>query len=123
MVDLKILGRATLVGIVLQAILAVVIHFAAWIPLFGQLFATMMISATAGYLYAMDLGKGYFNGMTGGAIAGGLCGGAGIVVTLALGDVPGFAIPIGAAVAVLTGTVGGLFGQMAAVMRSLERRR
>jgi hypothetical protein len=122
-IDGKILIRVTLVGIVLQLALALLAHFVAWLPLHALLFGNMMISATTGYIYAMDFAKGYFNGATGGAIAGGLCGGAGIAITLALGDTPGFAIPVGAAVAVLTGAVGGLFGQLAAVMRAFENRR
>jgi len=82
-----------------------------------------MISATAAYLYAMDAGKGYFPGATAGAIVGGACALIGIAVSVMLGETASGLIPGATAVCVLTGAVGGLFGQMAANMRELENRR
>src|SRR6202012_4986815 len=81
------------------------------------LFALMMIAATSGYLYAADTGRGYFTGATAGADSGGLCGFAGIAISAALRDVPQSAIPLDTAICVLTGAVGGLWGQVSANMK------
>jgi hypothetical protein len=68
----------------------------------------------------MDSGKGYFPGATAGAVIGGGCALAGISLSVALGDIAKPFIPFGTAVCVLTGAVGGLFGQMAANWRAFE---
>lgn len=121
MIELKPLLRAALVGIVLQVAMYVLGHYSAWVAanVFG--FGGMMISAVAGYLYAMDTGNGYFAGATAGAIAGGLCGFIGIALSAALGDSETAFIATGTAIAVMIGAVGGLFGQMAARLRAMER--
>ena len=122
MIDLRILIRALIVGTVLQVGMVVLGHFNAWVREHVYQFGSMMISATAAYLYAMHAGKGYFPGATAGAIVGGLCGLAGIVVSVVLKDTPSCVIPVGTAICVLTGAVGGLFGQMAANWRAFEQR-
>ena len=121
MIELKPLLRATLIGLVLQVAMYVIGHFSNWfaVQVFG--FGGMMISATAGYLYAMDTANGYFSGATGGAIAGGVCGLAGISLSVVLGDTLMGFIAIGTAIAVMIGAIGGLFGQMAANWRAMER--
>jgi hypothetical protein len=113
--------RAIIVGLVLQIVMYVTGHFSAWfaVRVFG--FGGMMISATAGYLYAMEAATGYFSGATGGAIAGGLCGFVGIALSAGLGDTLTSYIATGTAIAVMVGAIGGLFGQMAANWRALER--
>jgi len=120
-IEWKVLLRATVVGIVLQAAMYVVGHFSVWfaVNVFG--FGGMMISAVAGYLYAMDTGHGYFPGATGGAIAGGLCGLVGIALSVVLGETVSSYIATGTAIAVMIGAVGGLFGQMAANLRAMEK--
>ncbi|MBV8798391.1 MAG: hypothetical protein JO208_01060 [Alphaproteobacteria bacterium] len=120
MIDLRILLRAFIVGAVLQVFMFLLGHFVPWVVLHVFEFGGMMISATAGYLYAMDSGKGYFPGATAGAIAGGGCALLGISLSVALGDVADRVIPFGTAVCVLTGAVGGLFGQMAVKWRAFE---
>jgi len=122
-IDPKILLRAFIVGTVLQVIMVVLGHFVPWVVLHVFMFGGMMISATAAYLYAMDAGKGYFPGATAGAIVGGACALIGIAVSVMLGETASGLIPGATAVCVLTGAVGGLFGQMAANMRELENRR
>ena len=121
MIEWKVLLRATVVGIVLQAAMYVVGHFSVWfaVNVFG--FGGMMISAVAGYLYAMDTGHGYFPGATGGAIAGGLCGLVGIALSVVLGETVSSYIATGTAIAVMIGAVGGVFGQMAANLRAMEK--
>lgn len=113
--------RATLVGIVLQSAMYLLGHYSHWfaVNVFG--FGGMMISATAGYLYAMDAASGYFSGATGGAIAGGLCGFLGLAASAALGDVLSSFIAIGTTIAVAVGAIGGLFGQMAANWQAMDR--
>ena len=62
--------KAIIAGTVLQAAMMVLGHFFPWIRVHVFLFGGMMISATAGYLYAMDYGAGFGRGIFGGAIAG-----------------------------------------------------
>lgn len=121
MIELRPLLRATFVGLVLQIAMYAIGHFSYWfaVNVFG--FGGMMISATAGYLYAMDTAHGYFPGATGGAIAGGLCGLVGIGFSVGLGDTASSFIATGTAIAVMIGAIGGLFGQMAANWRAMER--
>ena len=75
-----------IVGTVLQAVLAVLAHVSGWVALHALLFGAMMISATAGYLYAQDISKGYAAGATGGVLAGGVCGLFGVAFSIILGD-------------------------------------
>ncbi len=120
-IEIKALLRATVVGIVLQVVMYVLGHYSAWVAIHVFFFGGMMISAVTGYLYAMDAGSGYFAGATGGAIAGGGCGLIGIGLSAALGDSVSSLIAIWTAIAVMMGAIGGLFGQMAANLRAMER--
>lgn len=122
MIEPRILLRALIVGTVLQLLMVSLGHFFPWVIVHVFEFGGMMISATAGYLYAMDSGKGYFSGATAGAIVGGTCAFLGIALSVLLGDLANRVIPVGTAVCVLTGAVGGLFGQMAASWRAFENR-
>lgn len=121
MIDFKPLQRATLVGLVLQIAMYALGHFSDWVAINVFGFGGMMISAISGYLFAMDMGRGYFPSATGGAIAGGICGLIGIVMSVALGDTRQSYIATGATISVFIGAIGGLFGQMAANMRALGR--
>lgn len=121
MIDYKPLQRATLVGLVLQILMYAAGHYSDWVQIHVFGFGGMMISASAGYLYAMDRGRGYFPSATGGAIAGGICGLTGIAISVLLGDTAQTFIATGATIAVFVGAVGGLFGQMAANLRALGR--
>lgn len=117
MIDIKALVRALIVGIVIEIAMVALAHFVPWMLTHFYLFALMMIAATAGYVYAADTGRGYFTGATAGAIAGGASGLAGLVVSTALGDIPQTLIPLDTAICVLTGAVGGLWGQVSANMK------
>jgi len=79
----------------------------------------MMISATAGYLYAMDSGPGFGIAALGGAIAGGTCALIGIALSVIMRDVPEIVLVFGTVISTVTGAIGGLFGQMAANMRRM----
>ena len=119
--DQSALGRAMLVGTVLQVVLAILAHLSAWIALHALLFGAMMISAVSGYLYALDTGKGFAAGATGGVIAGGVCGLFGLAVSVVIGDTdPGLLIQ-NLVFFAFTGGIGGLFGQMAAAMEPQRR--
>jgi hypothetical protein len=83
------------------------------------LFTRMMIAATAGYMYGLVRGDGYGRGALGGAIAGGLCAVPGFAVAVLLSDCPAHFVATGTAIAVLTGAVGGIFGQMGAILKKL----
>ena len=118
--DGKLIQRAAITGIVLQITMVMIGHYVPWISGNSYLFGTMMISGVAGLLYARDFAKGYAKGALGGAVTGGACGIIGISAANILGDAPLIAIPAGAAITVLIGAIGGLFGQMAANIRKLN---
>jgi hypothetical protein len=114
LVDHRALQRAILVGTLFQVIAVVIAHFSQWIESHALLFGGMMISATMGYLYAQEVARGYVRGACGGAVAGGLCAVMGIAVSVLLGDMTLKMLGIRTLISVLTGAVGGIYGQMAA---------
>ena len=116
MIDARILQRAIIVGTVLQAAMMVLGHFFPWVRIHVFLFGGMMISATAGYLYAMDYGAGFGRGILGGAIVGGVCGLFGLTASILLGDTPVALLALWTAIFTLTGTAGGFWGEVAARM-------
>jgi hypothetical protein len=115
--------RAITVGILLLITFVVFSHY---LPLLATqvLFATMLITGIAGLLYAREVARGYGPGALGGAFAGGICALIGIAVAVLLGDAPAFTLGnapeivlvVGTAISVLTGAIGGLFGQLDAVL-------
>jgi len=116
-IDFRALWRATAVGIVIQVAMVVAAHFVPWMRLHFYLFALMMIAATAAYIYAADTGRGFMPSATAGAVAGSLVGLAGISVSTLLHDAAQALIPLDTAICVLTGAVGGLWGQVSANMK------
>lgn len=120
MFDGKLIQRATITGIILQLTLVIISHYVNWIRVNGSEFGGMMIAGLAGLLYARDFAKGYVRGALGGAIAGGTCGIIAICAANILGDVPLLTIPVGGAIMILIGAIGGLFGQMAANIRKMN---
>ena len=122
MFDIRVFVRAAIVGIVLQIVLMVGAHFSAYIAQQGFLLGGMTICAVAGYLYAMDTGKGYFTSATIAAIIGGICALVGIGASVALRDAPPHIIPMFTTICVLTGAIGGLFGQMSYNIKTMGRR-
>lgn len=94
-------------------------HFNRWVELHVFQFGGMMAAAIAGYLYGMHSARGWGNSALAGAIAGGTCGIIGIALAVVLREMPMVALIVGTLVCVLTGTVGGLFGQMSANMRKM----
>ena len=123
MIDSSALSRAMVVGTALQVVLAVLAYFSGWIALHALLFGAMMLSAIAGYLYAQDVAKGYLAGAAGGFVAGGVSGLFGAAMSVVLGNTdPGLFVQ-NTLIFVLTGGVGGVFGQMAAAMNASRFRR
>jgi len=94
-------------------------HFSHWVEIHAFQFGGMMIAAIAGYLYGMHSARGWGASAFAGAIAGGTCGIIGIAVAVVLQELPMLALIVGTLICVLTGAVGGLFGQMAANMRKM----
>jgi hypothetical protein len=116
MIDTAALNRAMIVGTLLQVVLAITAHFWGWVALHALLFGAMMLAAVSGYLYAQDVDRGYLAGAAGGLLAGGVCGIFGASLAIVLGDTdPGLLVQ-NTLIFVLTGGLGGLFGQMAARM-------
>ncbi|HXC55023.1 MAG TPA: hypothetical protein VNU97_06990 [Rhizomicrobium sp.] len=120
MFDGKLIQRAAITGIALQVTMVVVGHYVPWVRLNFYEFGAMMFAGLAGLFYARDYGKGYARGALGGAIAGGTSGIIGISLANILGDVALVVLPFGAALTILTGAIGGLFGQMGANIRKLS---
>jgi hypothetical protein len=118
-INRKTLERATIVGVVLQIAMVIAGHFIPWVAEHVFMFGGMMISATAGYLYAMDSGPGFGIAALGGAIAGGTCALIGIALSVIMRDVPEIVLVFGTVISTVTGAIGGLFGQMAANMRRM----
>lgn len=117
MIDLKILKRALFIGIFFQLVLLACGWFR---PAFqpGLLFACMMTAAVAGMLYGSDLARGFLAGMLGGAMIGAACGVVAVLGAVWLGEHPETTIPYGVMVLMLTGTVGGFFGEIDARLRA-----
>jgi hypothetical protein len=118
MIDAPILQRATTVGTLLQLTMIVLGHYVPWVRDNVFLFGGMLISGIAGLLYARDAALGYARGALGGAVAGGACALIGIAASVLLKDTPTFVLGLGTAISVLTGLVGGLWGELGARMRT-----
>jgi hypothetical protein len=119
-IDNRALQRAILVGTLLQIVFVLIAHFNAWIETHALLFAGMMTSATMGYLYAQEVAKGYALGAYGGAITGGLCAFFGIALSVFMGDMTEGMLLVRVLISILTGAVGGIYGQMSADWRSIR---
>ena len=119
MFDGRLLQRAALTGIVLEIALVTAGYFVPWVRLHVFEFGAMMFAGLAGLFYARDFARGYGRGALGGAIVGGTSGLIGISLANILGEMPLLALPIGTAILVLVGAIGGMFGQMGADIRKL----
>ena len=117
LIDTKILDRALLVGVLLEAGFMVLGHYRPFLAKHFGLFGCMMIAGTAALLYARDLARGYVKGALGGLVIGAACGIAAVATANLLGDHPEQFLPYGVMVCALVGIIGGLFGQYAAWIR------
>jgi hypothetical protein len=118
MVTTKVMGwgrglvRATLVGTVLQLVLAVTGHYD---PRVASLFAVggMLLSLVAGFLAGRwSAGLGKAGAAASGAVAGALCALLGILESFYLGDVPAWVIAFGPFSSGVTGAIGGFLGRV-----------
>lgn len=117
LIDSRLLGRALIVGTLLEIALMIASHFRPWLQIHYALFGIMMIAGTAALLYARDLARGYVMGALGGLVVGAACGIAAVATANVLGDQPEQFIPYGVMICALVGAIGGLFGQYAAWIR------
>jgi Na+/proline symporter len=118
-VDLKILRRAIMVGVIFELMLVAMGHYRpAFRPTF-ELFGCMLIAGVAGLLYARDLARGYGAGILGGAAVGAVCGLVAVASASLLGDKPDQYSPYGVIVSTITGVAGGFFGQLDAQLRAI----
>jgi general stress protein CsbA len=107
-VNARALQRATIIGTVLQVLMVVAGHYSTSI---ASLFAVggMLFSLIAGHIYAhLARERGLGLAALGGAIAGGLCGLIGIMLSVLLGDVPVSLLIFGTLSSAVTGAIGGL---------------
>jgi len=114
-----LLLRATVLGAVLQLVLAGCGHSFPWVALHLMTFGRMMLSASTGYIYGLVSGKGYAPSALGGAVAGGLCALPALAASVLLSDSPAAALAVGTGICLLTGGVGGAFGELGARLRKL----
>ena len=118
-VDRRLLSRAIAVGVLFECVLVAVSHYKPWVRDHFLLFGAMMIAGTAGLLYARDLARGFAKGVLGGLVIGAACGLSAVGLSNVLGAEPQATLPFGVMVMTLTGMVGGVFGQVDAIMRAL----
>ena len=121
MVNLTILRRAILVGVVFELLLVVAAHFYPWLKP-NLLFGCMLMAGVAGLLYARDLAGGFAPAALGGAAIGALCGVVAVSAANLLGERPDLYIAYGVMVCMLTGAIGGLFGQLDAVIKAFLKK-
>jgi hypothetical protein len=121
--DGRLLQRAAITGIVLELAMVVIGHYVPWVRINFYEFGAMMFAGLAGLFYARDSARGYAKGALGGAVVGGTSGLIGISAANILGHVALIVLPVGTAITVMVGAIGGLFGQMGANIRTLTRRR
>lgn len=119
MINVRALNRAITVGTLLQITLAVLGYYSPWIVLHGALFMGMMISATAGFLYAQEVGPGMLGGLVPGAIAGGTCAFVGFALSVGLGTMDLHDFWLRTVISIGTGAVGGPWGQMSFTLRRM----
>lgn len=117
LIDSRLLGRALIVGALLEIVLMAASHVRPLLQIHYALFGCMMIAGTAGLLYARDLARGYIMGALGGLVIGAACGIVAVASANILGDQPEQFIPYGVMICALVGAIGGLFGQYAAWIR------
>ena len=117
-IDRRLLSRAILVGVVFEVGLVAAGHYKPWIMAHFLLFCAMMIAGTAGLLYARELAGGFAKGALGGLVCGAACGLTAVGLLNLLGDRPDIFLPYGVLVMTFTGAIGGVFGQMGAIMRA-----
>ena len=122
MVNLKILRRAVAVGVMFELVLVVAAHYRPWLQHnYFLMFGCMLIPGVAGLLYARDLARGFTAGALGGAAIGALCGVVAVAAANLFGDKPDLLIPWAVMVLTVTGAIGGLFGQLDALMKAFFR--
>jgi hypothetical protein len=113
----------TMIGMGLQLLMVVMGHFS---PSMARLFAPggMSISAIAGLMAALIGPAPSLGSAAGrGAVAGGVCAFAGILVSHLLGDVPAEVLGFGTVGSAFAGALGGLVGKVVSVRsaRAVQR--
>jgi hypothetical protein len=105
---------ATAIGAVAQLAMIAVGHFVPIVREHGFAIGGMLISLGAGALYARLARGGWPPGLSGGALAGGVCALIGIAPSVALGDTPASILVLGTLASTLAGVAGGALGRLLA---------
>lgn len=106
----RALIQATVAGTVLQLAMVIAGHFETSVAnLFGPLGVTISLLTGVAYAYLAKSSK-IGSASLGGLLAGGLCALLGILVSYAMGDVPGAVLGFGTASSAVTGAIGGVIG-------------
>ncbi len=109
--NIRVLIRATLIGLVLQLALVFGGHSTATV---ARLFAPAgtLISLFAGYLYGRwSVTDTRLAALAGGLVAGAVCAFLAIFESFYLGDVPAFVLGFGTLMSAIAGAAGGWFGR------------
>jgi len=110
--DKNVLLTAAVIGGALQVAMVVIGHAMPGLRDPGFAIGGMGFSAVAGWLYARSTYGRWGDAIGGGAIAGGVTAAIGIMVSVALGDVPVSLIGLGTAASVVTGIIGAGVGKL-----------
>jgi hypothetical protein len=110
--DRNALIRAAFIGLVLQLAMVILGHFVTAIRDPGFAIGGTGFSFIAGLIFARTTRMRWGPSSGGGAIAGGLCGLLGILVSVLLGDVPPSLLIFGTFGSTIAGAVGGLLGRL-----------
>jgi hypothetical protein len=119
MIDLKILKSALIVCVAFQLLLAGFAYVWPWMKV-ELLFGCMLVAGIAGLLYARTLAQGFAAGALGGALVGAVGALAGVAAANVLGEQPEIYMPYAVMIATLTGAVGGLFGEIDALLKTFR---
>ena len=102
-----------LVGTALQLVMVISGHYNAFIAENVFAIGGMTISLLAGAAYGLTAASSRADGARGGLLVGGGSALLGIIVSVALGDVPVFILAVGTLSSAVTGAIGGFVASMA----------
>jgi hypothetical protein len=114
MIHPRIFRQAAVAAMILQIVLAVVLHFLTVFPVPVGLILRLAVAAGGGFLYGREYGRGIEACTLGGALAGGIGIAPAALLSVILGDASAQMIALAVGAGLLAGGVGGAIGLWAA---------